>query len=44
MVVALDMVLDDIADFGDLSREKKLVLYNNGKYAELMKINCYTDL
>lgn len=30
--------------FGDLSREKKLVLYNNGKYAELMKINCYTDL
>ena len=30
--------------FGDLSKEKKLILYNNGKYAELTKISCYTDL
>ncbi|MGO5337916.1 type IV secretory system conjugative DNA transfer family protein [Bilifractor sp. LCP19S3_H10] len=29
--------------FGDLPAEKKLILYCKGKYAELIKLNCYQD-
>ena len=29
--------------FGDLSSEKKMILYFKGKYAELTKLNCYQD-
>lgn len=29
--------------FGDLSAEKKMIVYFKGKYCELTKINCYVD-